>query len=762
MKTYVDTTVIIPTKGKRLNLLINAIDKIYNNIYLPKKIIIVIDNNISAYKNLKLLFKTYNNIIIKHNSDKKGVSATRNYGVKFVNTKYISFLDDDDYWDKNYLKEVFSENNFDISLAGFKKKKESSFVNEKLPPLELKSNYFLVKNPGIRGSNITITKELFKKIGGFNENLLSFNDMDFGLKLCKQKYIKYKSVQKHLVIFNSHNNERISTAGSIENIQGLIEFLIIHGNKMSYEDEAKFRKRAIKIWGIDPHSLKYLEKRFERIKDNKENFNLQFTNLLHASETLLFEEIYKCNNQKYQIQNFIDKLCHQYEEYNKNREFSIKIAITTTNSKNAVRDLITTAIAELEKSKFNYKSPKPIIEFLVVENSTETEIINSNKEFCNNFKNNKVKINYICWEEKTNTNEIQKPFQIAKSRAFLINKINSLNWKASKKHPIWILDDDFEFTTTIPATNYKTENIRLGSIFHRLESIAKENELDAIVGGNSGSPPVPELSTIRLQLEDLKEIFQTNSQQKSWKNVLIMIRQNPDYYYDLSRFDIDYFSVAQKNPISKNKLEFTDDFFNKLLTGVPATRYLFANFNSNNEYNSAWNLCDNIAVSGGNTIYLNSDLLNLKMYWGIEYKNIKSRRADAIWFLLKKQKGYKIQKINFPLTHARTRRINKECNINTQIDRSLKDILGVALWETVFEISYSKLINIDKKILHQRIEKRLEKFENNLTKVEQLLKEIAMLFPEATQLVSFNTLLNISKNRIQIDYKQINLVDYGS
>jgi len=762
MKKRVNTTVIIPTKGERVNLLQKAVESILSNIYLPEKIIIVIDNNSNAFFKIKSKFKDVENIQIIHNTIKKGVSSTRNYGVKHTLTKYISFLDDDDYWGNNFLSEVFNEEDFDISLVGFKKKKGNLIKNEKMPPFKLEQSHFFVRNPGITGSNITIDKDLFNKIGGFNENLLSFNDMDFGIRISQQQNINYKSIQKNIVVLNSHNSPRISTSGSKENIQGLTEFLIIHGSNIPYLEEAKYRKRALKLWNVDPHSLKCLEERFLRIKDSKGDFNSQFTNLLHASETLLFEEIYEFENSKSEIQDYIDKLCYQYEEHNINRKFSLKIAFTTTNSKNAVRNLITSAITELEKSKFNYKSTNVIIEFLVIENSTENEIIYSNAEFYNNLKNNKIKINYIGWEEKTNSKEIQKPFQIAQSRTFLINKINSLDWKASNNNPIWILDDDFEFTSTIPTKKHQIENIRLGSVFHRLECIAKENKLDAIVGGNSGSPPIPELSTIRLQVEDLKEMLQTNSQQISWKNTLQKIQQNPDYYYDLSRVDIDYFSVAQEIPNNKNKLDFIDEFLKKLLTGIPASRYLFANFNSNDKYNSAWKLCDNTAVSGGNTIYFNSDLLNSKTYWVIKYKNIKSRRADAIWFLLNQQKGFKIQKMNFPLTHARTKRVSKECDINFLIDNSLKDILGVALWETVRKNNYSELNNIDKKVLHQRIKNRLEKFEKNLTKVEQLLKEIAIIFPKTTELLSFKTLINISKHCITIDYKQINLVDYGS
>jgi hypothetical protein len=762
MKTYVDTTVVIPTKGERSNLLKKAIAEIYRSIYLPEKIIIAIDNNISAYNNFKIIFKTYDNIIIKNNTGKNGVSATRNFGVKFVNTTYISFLDDDDYWEKDYLKEIFSNNHFDISLVGFKKKKGFSLVNEKLPPLELKPIYFLIKNPGIRGSNITITKDLFEKVGGFNENLLSFNDMDFGLRLCEQKNIRYKAVQKHLVIFNSHDNDRISTAGSKENIQGLTEFLIIHGNKMSYESEASFRKRAIQLWNVDPYSDKSIENRFQRIKDDKEKYNAQFSNLLHAAETILLENIYKLDSNINNIQKFIDKLCYQYEEHNKNRKFSIKIAFTTTNSKYTVQNLIQSAISELDQSKFNYKSNKPTIEFLVIENSSDNEIIKSNKLFCSSLSDDKVAIKYVDWKEKEGFQNFQKPFPIAMSRAFLIKKINSLSWTASPNQPIWILDDDFEFTSTIPIDGFKIKNIRLGSIFHRMECIIKEQNLDAIVGGNSGSPPLPELSTVKLQLKDLLNILQLKTWDIDWKDIIQKIHQNSDYYYDLSRVNTEYFFVPQKNAANENKLNFADDFFIKILKGIPATRFLFANYCSNDNFNSAWDLCDKIAVSGGNTIYFNSELINLESYWIVKNNDIKSRRADAIWFLINKRKGYRIKKMNFPLTHARTKRITMEYDEKELISKELKDILGVALWETVKDENIITIDNIDKNIFIKKTRKRVKKYENNQNEIELILHDILTILPDVTKLNSFQTLLKLSKYRIKLNFKQIDFFTYGS
>lgn len=316
MKRAIETTVIIPTHNNRIDFLFEAINSVFSNTYKPKIIIIVVDNNINYFNTIKNRIKDDENINIIHNStNRKGASATRNYAAQYVKTKYISFLDDDDSWEENYLYEVFNTNDFDVALTGFKKKKEEKMFYEKLPPYKLKPKLFFIKNPGIRGSNITITKKLFYEVGGFNENLLSFNDMDFGIKISINEGLIYKSIQKHLVIFNSHSGKRISTAGSLENIQGLTEFLIIHGDKMSSNDEEKYRERAIKLWNIDPYNIEYLETRFKRVCIKKELFNAHFPNILNGAEILLHEKK-TYDNQCSRIQNFLKKLRLQYSKFN--------------------------------------------------------------------------------------------------------------------------------------------------------------------------------------------------------------------------------------------------------------------------------------------------------------------------------------------------------------------------------------------------------------------------------------------------------------
>ena len=68
-----------------------------------------------------------------------GVGQSRNNGIKKVKTKYVAFLDSDDYWDKNKLK---------IQLS-FMKKFNISFSH---------TSYHIVNEKGLKLDSIIINK----------------------------------------------------------------------------------------------------------------------------------------------------------------------------------------------------------------------------------------------------------------------------------------------------------------------------------------------------------------------------------------------------------------------------------------------------------------------------------------------------------------------------------------------------------------------------------------------------------------------------
>ena len=103
-------TIIIPTY-KRSEFLCRAIDSILKNSG-DYEIIVVDDNDEDSTfrrdneKNLEKYLKNNEIIYLKHKKNKNGAAA-RNTGIKKARGKYITFLDDDDEFYEDRIKEIY-------------------------------------------------------------------------------------------------------------------------------------------------------------------------------------------------------------------------------------------------------------------------------------------------------------------------------------------------------------------------------------------------------------------------------------------------------------------------------------------------------------------------------------------------------------------------------------------------------------------------------------------------------------------------------
>lgn len=148
---------------------------------------------------------------IEHEMKGRG-SFSYNLGASKATGDYLAFLDDDDLWEINYLKEMsflIKEKNSKITYACTWKIKNNIKTPHKSLPENLKMKDFLLSNPGCQVSNLIIDKNLFIGIGGFDDYVIPSNDKDLIMRLLYFGYT-YNVLKKKLVIQNKHYNQQVT------------------------------------------------------------------------------------------------------------------------------------------------------------------------------------------------------------------------------------------------------------------------------------------------------------------------------------------------------------------------------------------------------------------------------------------------------------------------------------------------------------------------------------------------------------------------
>jgi glycosyltransferase involved in cell wall biosynthesis len=160
----------------------------------------------------KDIFKSYNDSRFKYFYNKKKLNLyhARNKAINRTKGNFISFIDVDDWWEKNNLssrKEFFLNNNYSFSYSNCyyyfeKDKKKKLFSNQKLP-----SGYIfqlLCRNYLVNLSTIIIRKTFLSKLPYyFNKSYNVIGDFDLILRL-SEKYFAH-SINEPLVNIRYHD-----------------------------------------------------------------------------------------------------------------------------------------------------------------------------------------------------------------------------------------------------------------------------------------------------------------------------------------------------------------------------------------------------------------------------------------------------------------------------------------------------------------------------------------------------------------------------
>jgi glycosyltransferase involved in cell wall biosynthesis len=198
-------SVIIPVFNRELYIQ-SAIESLFHEKDLNLEIIVIDDGSTdSTVKIVKSLQNNYSNITLIL-SEHGGAAKARNIGIKSVSeqSNYITFLDSDDLNVPGRLKRqlMLLEKNPNIYfVVGLLTLFEQ--INEKT--YEIVPGSKSVTLAGLSVTTMLLKKEVFNKIGIFDETMTHAEDIDFNMRLM-EKNIPHIKENLPAILYRRHKN----------------------------------------------------------------------------------------------------------------------------------------------------------------------------------------------------------------------------------------------------------------------------------------------------------------------------------------------------------------------------------------------------------------------------------------------------------------------------------------------------------------------------------------------------------------------------
>ena len=199
-------SIIVTTHNheKFITKCLNSILK--NDKRLLNEIIVINDNSVDrTEQKIKKFLKKYKKVkyfCVKYSRPSK----SKNFGVKKSSSKWIIFVDGDDFIKKNFLQNYFKciKENVDFAYSNIFK----FYTNRNIfIEYQRRNKFFKYLNNPV-GGGCLIKKKIWKKIGGIDENLIYQDDYDFWLKIHLLKKIKIKHLNFAGYYYRKHRYNR--------------------------------------------------------------------------------------------------------------------------------------------------------------------------------------------------------------------------------------------------------------------------------------------------------------------------------------------------------------------------------------------------------------------------------------------------------------------------------------------------------------------------------------------------------------------------
>lgn len=218
---FINISVVIPLYNKE-KAIVWTLESVVKQTFVPYEIIVVDDgskdDSLGVVEDFNRVNRGQQKVIIRLiHKENGGVSSARNRGIKEAKGKYIALLDGDDLWEPTFLEEQvrlindFSEAamwgvNIAFIKNGVIRKWEQGMGDGFRGYVD---NYFGTKhNDLFCSSSVVIRKEVFDKVGYFDERISSSEDLDMWYRII----LKYPVVfyDKVLVYYNQDAENRVA------------------------------------------------------------------------------------------------------------------------------------------------------------------------------------------------------------------------------------------------------------------------------------------------------------------------------------------------------------------------------------------------------------------------------------------------------------------------------------------------------------------------------------------------------------------------
>jgi glycosyltransferase involved in cell wall biosynthesis len=203
-------SVYLPTFN-RVDLLKRAASSVLGQTYGNIELLIVDDgSNDGTNSYLKRLASEDARVRILKKNGPKGAPASRNIAIENATGKYITGLDDDDYFSSDHVKILFEAYESTWSCCFARKSNWKDWVFSPVFSVIQVVNFKQLAYFNFIGNQVFTETWKMKEIGGFDENLPAAQDYDTWLTLVR-KFGSAKAVRSNSYIVDlNHDGERIT------------------------------------------------------------------------------------------------------------------------------------------------------------------------------------------------------------------------------------------------------------------------------------------------------------------------------------------------------------------------------------------------------------------------------------------------------------------------------------------------------------------------------------------------------------------------